>query len=145
MPYKKVSGKPKIKVSNLLPSNARDLISGKGENLVHQIGLDVIRGIVFDVLCGKNLRDSTEVLTRKKLATLNAATLVMFLRGESQSVGFAEQLPSIASERLKHKLTGDERQILQWVLGLTNKATQNVLRDSLESLDTYKEDYINIV
>jgi len=144
MPAKKIGGKSTTKITNLMPSLARALISGKGEEVVHQIGLDVIRGIVCDVLCGKNLRDSTEVLTRKKLATLNAATLVMFLRGESQSRGFVEQLPSIASERLKHKLVSDERQILQWVLGLTNKATQNVLRDSLESLDKYKEEYINI-
>lgn len=137
-----MSGKPTSKVTNLMPSNARALISGKGEDVVRQIGLDVIRGIVFDVLCGKNLRDSTEVLTRRKLATLNAAIFVMFLRGESQSQGFIDQLPAIASERLQHKIAGDERQILQWVLGLTNKATQNVLRDKLESLDTYREEYV---
>lgn len=142
MPDNKMSGKPTTKVTNLMPSNARALISGKGEDVVRQIGLDVIRGIVFDVLCGKNLRDSTEVLTRRKLATLNAAIFVMFLRGESQSQGFTDQLPAIASERLQHKIAGDERQILQWVLGLTNKATQNVLRDKLESLDTYREEYV---
>jgi len=144
MPAKKMGEKSTTKITSLMPSKARALILGKGDEVVRQIGLDVIRGIVCDVLCGKNLRDSTEVLTRRKLATLNAATLVMFLRGESQSRGFTEQLPSIASERLKHKLVSDERQILQWVLGLTNKATQNVLRDSLESLDKYKEEYINI-
>jgi len=130
------------KVSNLMPPKARTLISGKGKEVVRQVGLDVIRDIVCDVLFGKNLRDSTEVITRKKLATINAATLVMFLRGESQSKGFAERLPSIASERLQHKLNGEERQILQWFLGLTNKATQNVLRDSTDSLSKYKDEYV---
>ncbi len=144
MNTKRMSGKSVASVTNFLPANARALISGKGEVVVKQIGLDVIRGIVFDVLCGKNLRDSTEVLTRKKLATLNAALLVMFLRGESQSKGFAEQLPLIAAERLKYKLASDERQILQWVLGLTNKATQNVLRDKIDSIATYADDYVNV-
>ncbi len=130
------------KITNLMPPKARALISGKGSEVVRQVGLDVIRDIVCDVLCGKNLRDSTEVLTRKKLATINAATLVMFLRGESQSKGFAQRLPMIASERLQHKLSGEERQILQWFLGLTNKATQNVLRDSVDSLSKYKDEYL---
>lgn len=139
-----MSKKQSAKIANLVPANARALISGKGEEVVRQIGVDIIRGIICDVLCGKNLRDSTEVITRKKLATINAATLVMFLRGESQSTGFANQLPLIAVDRLKGKTKGDERQILQWTLGLTNKATQNVLRDSTDSLDRYRDEYIRI-
>lgn len=130
------------KITNLMPPEARALISGKGKEVVRQVGLDVIRDIVCDVLCGKNLRDSTEVITRKKLATINAATLVMFLRGESKSKGFVQRLPTIASEELQHKLSGEERQILQWFLGLTNKATQNVLRDSTDSLTQYKDEYL---
>ena len=130
------------KVTSLMPSGARALISGKGKEVVRQIGLDVIRDIVCDVLCGENLRDSTEVITRKKLATINAATLVMFLRGEAQSKGFAQRLPSIASERLQHKPSAEERQILQWFLGLTNKATQNVLRDSTDPLGKYRDEYV---
>ena len=130
------------KVTSLMPPGARALISGKGKEVVRQIGLDVIRDIVCDVLCGENLRDSTEVITRKKLATINAATLVMFLRGEAQSKGFAQRLPSIASERLQHKPSAEERQILQWFLGLTNKATQNVLRDSTDPLGKYKDEYV---
>jgi hypothetical protein len=66
----------------------------------------------------------------------------MFLRGEAQSKGFAQRLPSIASERLQHKLNREERQILQWFLGLTNKASQNVLRDSTDSLSKYKDEYV---
>jgi hypothetical protein len=131
-----------LKITNLMPPEAIALISGKGKEVVRQVGLDVIRDIVCDVLCGKNLRDSTEVITRKKLATINAATLVMFLRGESQSKGFVQRLPTLASKKLQHKLSGEERQILQWFLGLTNKATQNVLRDSTDSLTQYKDEYL---
>lgn len=55
MNTKKTGGKPVPNVTNFMPASARVLISGKGEDVVRQIGLDVIRGIVFDVLCGKNL------------------------------------------------------------------------------------------
>jgi hypothetical protein len=144
MHLKKKSNLPGDNIAKLLPQDARDMITGKGREVVRQIGMDVIRGIIFEVLCGNNLRDSTEPLTRKKIATLNAATLVMFIRGEVQKKGFVEQLPIVASERLKHKLAKDELQILQWVLGLTNKATQNVLRNSTDVLDQYRERYVHV-
>ena len=128
----------------LMPAKARALMVGKGEEVIRQVGLDVIRGTVYDVLCGKNLRDSTEMITRKRLATINAATLAMFLKAESKTPGSAGQFPAMASERLKQKAKGDERQILQWVLGLTNKASQNVLRSSTERIDQYKDDYLRI-
>ena len=135
--------RPEIKLAHLMPPAARALLAGKGEEVIRQVGLDVIRGTVYKVLCGENLRDSTELITRKRLATINAATMVMFLRGQSQSNRFAGDLPSIAATGLKHKPKGDERQILQWLLGLTNKASQNVLRDSTENdLDRYKDGYI---
>ena len=133
-----------INLAHLMPAKARALMAGKGDEVIKQVGLDVIRGTVYDVLCGKNLRDSTETITRKRLATINAATLAMFIKGETMSPDFTEHLPSIASARLKQKLKGDERQILQWILGLTNKASQNVLRDSLDHIDQYKDDYVRI-
>lgn len=128
-------------VTKLLPSAAKSLITGKGKEVVRQVGLDIIRDIIVDVLCGKNLRDSTEVITRKKLATINAATLVMFLRGETKNKGFTQHLPGIAADALTKKLSSEERQIMQWLLGLTNKATQNVLRDNTDSVNKYAQEY----
>lgn len=135
---------PELNFAHLMPSKARALMAGKGNEVIKQIGLDVIRGTVYDVLCGKNLRDSTETITRKRLATINAATLAMFIKGEAMSPNFTVNLPTLASDRLKKRITGDERQILQWILGLTNKASQNVLHDSTEHIDQYKNDYVRI-
>ena len=56
------------------------LLSASGSQLVQQIGLDVVRGVVLDILTGKNLRDSTEALTRRRIATLNLATMVICIR-----------------------------------------------------------------
>ncbi len=130
------------RIFELIPAESRALISGRGDEVVRRVGLEVIRDIVGDVLCGKNLRDSTEVITRKRLASINAATLVMFIRGEALENGFVQKLPKQAVNRLRQKARGDERQILQWLLGLTTKATQNVLRDDPRHLDKYLSDYI---
>jgi len=130
---------------DLIPDEARDFLSLSGADLVQHIGLDVIRGVVYDVLTGRNLRDSTEMLTRRRLALLNASLVTLFLRGASLSTGFIEQLPALATTSLQQKgLRKAERWLAQWMLGLTDKAFQNVLRDKPEALDSYRDQYIAI-
>ena len=133
------------KLSDIMSSDALKLISFKGENLVREIGIEVIRGVVYDVLSGRNLRDSTEMLTRRRIATLNLATLQMFMKGFAISTDFIQNLPRFASEILRRKgLPKSERWIAQWVLGLTDKAFQNVLRDEVQAIDEYQKRYIRV-
>lgn len=132
-----------MRIPDLMPNSARQLLSGSGRGLVSQIGIDILRGAVYDVLCGHNLRDATEMLTRRRIAQLNAATFVMFLRGESEIQDFSKLLPELACENLKAKTANEERWILQWTLGLTDKAFQNVLRDDPNALEEYKRKYLN--
>jgi hypothetical protein len=73
------------KFSRLLPPLAEELLVASGPKLVTTIGLDVVRGAVLDVLSGKNLRDSTESLTRRRITTLNLAMTEMFARGSTQN------------------------------------------------------------
>lgn len=121
------------------------LLSASGSQLVQQIGLDVVRGVVLDILTGKNLRDSTEALTRRRIATLNLATFELFLKGSALSKDFINQLPTLATEILtKGNLSKAERWLAQWLLGLTDKAFQNVLRDNPEAIAEYRDRYIEI-
>ncbi len=132
-------------LSELMSPSALDLLSASGSQLVQQIGLDVIRGVVLDILVGKNLRDSTEALTRRRIATLNLATVDLFLKGSALSDDFTTQLPDIAVEILsKKKLPKAERWLAQWILGLTDKAFQNVLRDNPKAIAEYRDRYITI-
>jgi hypothetical protein len=55
-------------LSHLLEAESLELLNGTGADFIEQIGLDVIRDIVLDVLTGKNLRDSTEAITRRRLS-----------------------------------------------------------------------------
>jgi len=135
--------KPVITLSDLMSPAALELLSAKGSDLVRQIGLEVVRGVVLDVLTGRNLRDSTEVLTRRRIATLNLATVNLFLQGAARIKSFVEQLPHLATDSLERKrLTKAEKWLAQWVLGLTDKAFQNVLRDNPNLLADYRERYI---
>jgi hypothetical protein len=127
---------------DILDENAKVLLNARGRALIQKIGMETVRGVILDVLSGRNLRDSTEMLTRRRLAALNAATLAMMLRGMAIQADFAERLPEIAERILRQKrLSRSERWMAQWVLGLTDKASQNVLRDDAELLSEYRQRY----
>jgi hypothetical protein len=131
------------RLSELLTPSALKLLSASGSELVQQIGLDVVRGVVLDILRGHNLRDSTEVLTRRRIAALNLATLTLFLKGSSLSADFIANLPILSQEILsRRRVDKTERWLAQWMLGLTDKAFQNVLRDEPQALQKYRERYI---
>ncbi|MDL1884498.1 hypothetical protein FBR01_12705 [Anaerolineae bacterium CFX8] len=59
------------RLSELLSSSELELISAKGGNLIKTVGLESIRDVVFDVLTGRNIRNSTENLTRRRIAMLS--------------------------------------------------------------------------
>jgi hypothetical protein len=130
-------------INDLLSSEVIKLLSATGKDLVRQVGFDVIRGVVFDVLTGKNLRDSTETLTRRRIVQLNLATVNFFLKGVSTYDDFVNQLPYMIEKILCCKgINKSEKWLGQWILGLTDKAFQNVLRDDPKSLSYYRDKYI---
>jgi len=132
-------------LTELISPKDIDLLSASGSQLVEQIGLDVVRGVVLDILKGKNLRDSTESLTRRRIATLNLATMELFIKGSANSKDFLNQLPKTATDILsKGNLSKAERWLAQWILGLTDKAFQNVLRDDPDAIAGYRDRYIQI-
>ncbi|MCO5190030.1 MAG: CfrBI family restriction endonuclease [Anaerolineae bacterium] len=134
-----------LSLFELLDDHATSLLEASSTELIERIGLETVRTIVLDVLQGRNLRDSTEVLTRRRLATLNLATVAMILRGIEQDSEFVSEMPRIAERILKQKrLSKSETWIAQWALGLTGKASQNVLRDDASLLSEYRKRYEEI-
>jgi hypothetical protein len=129
-------------LSDLISADALDLLAASGPKLVEKIGIEIVQGVILDVLVGKNLRDSTEVLTRKRIATLNLALLQMFLAGAGKDSNFIDKLVDFACKRLvTRKIDKKERWLAQWILGLTDKAFQNVLRDEHNAIIRYTEQY----
>lgn len=131
------------RLSELLDPAALRLLSAGGSELVREVGLDVVRGVVLDILRGRNLRDSTEVLTRRRIAALNLAMLILFLKGSSRSNEFIANLPKLSQDILSlRRVDKTDRWLAQWMLGLTDKAFQNVLRDDPAALVEYRERYV---
>ena len=116
--------------------------------MIPQIGMDVIKSVVLDVLTGKNIRSSTEILTRRRITALNLAILNLFIKGVASIDQFIENLPELATEVLhskvgkKYKFNKEERGFALWILGLTGKGVQNVLGDDTQELEQYRNNYI---
>lgn len=130
-------------LAELLSASDLKLLSTNGATVIQQIGMDVVKDVVFDVLTGKNLRDSTETLTRHRVTALNLALMSLFLNGSSSSDDFIQRLPFLASEILSRKrVSKTEQWLARWMIGLTGKGAQNVLRDNLDLLAKYRDNYI---
>src|SRR4051794_231604 len=84
----------------LFPESARPLLAAKGVDLVARIGIDAVRDVVLQVLTGRNIRDSTEALTRRRLALVNAASVVMYVAASGTMPNAPERIPEIAAAGL---------------------------------------------
>jgi len=130
------------KLSSLLPTDAVKQFQLSGEELLEEIGEVNIRKIVASVLCGQNIRESTEVITRRNLAQGNAALLILLLKGNQLHDDFFETSLDIALKQLPLRGLGKvDRWVLYWLLGLTDKGKQNVLRDEYRWLGQYRTMY----
>lgn len=135
---------PIPRLSDLLSPDAIDLLSVKGTNLVDTLGPDAIQDVVFDVLVGRNIRSSTEVLTRRRIALLNLALVTLFINGQMQMANFVEALPSLAAQILTNSPNQTERWLANWAIGLTGKGFQNILRSDNDLLEQYQATYSEI-
>lgn len=127
-----------------LSPDAVKLINAGGADLLRELGADAVRDVVYRVMVGQNLRDSTEELTRRKLLALNAAVLHFLAGGVSANPRFLDEVPVLAAKMLTEKgLTKDQKWLAYWVLGLTDKQFQNVLRDDHGALSDYTSTYMD--
>lgn len=129
-------------IFNLYPISSQELLNAGGRDLVEKLGIEAIRQVILAVMKGENLRNRTELLTRKKIALSNGALIVFFLKGLKSDPHFLEMLPERALTALKEKsLTKQQKWIINWMLGLTDKAVQNVLRDDVHGSTPYHKNY----
>lgn len=88
-----------------LPESARPLLeSRKGTDVVEEIGLEVVRGVVLDVMSGINIRDSTEPLTRRRIALLNAAMVAQYASAPDSEASLESLAGSIAEALEKSRV-----------------------------------------
>lgn len=128
------------KLISLYPKEGNDLLYSSGTDFVSGVGTKTIKELIYSVLCGGNLRDSTEQLTRKRLILSNGSLLMLFLNGYFKDKDFINQISKLSVEQLKEPTKKKNRWILEWLVGLTDKQVQNVLRDNPVELDRYRSE-----
>ena len=130
-----------INLSDLLPKNFDALLECKGVTFIKRTGEDSVRQVVVDVLCGNNLRASTEHLTRLRLGKLNAATFMVYLLGVQAVKEFGRTIPKMAFNTITGRASKSEKELCKWMIGLTKKGVQNILRDDEKQLEKYTESF----
>ncbi len=121
------------------PNEALALVDAKGVQLVEKLGMPALREVVTDVLCGVNLRNATETFTRTRVGLLNAALIATYIRARESDPTFPEKLAEQAKRESREKGSKAQKAVLRWMLGLTGKQVQNVLRSDENAWNTYAE------
>jgi hypothetical protein len=124
-------------VLNEFPDGARDLLVVRGRDLLDTLGLPALRTVVSQVLCGVNIRSATESLTRRRIALLNAAILTTYTNLARRGLAGNEISKQAYSEYKSTSATPEDKIILRWMLGLTSKQVQNVLRSNDSAWASY--------
>jgi hypothetical protein len=131
------------KLSSFFPESSRELLTGSGKQFVEQIGVITIREAVYRVMLGENVRTQTEPLSRRRHARMSGAIVAMFTEAHLANDKFEEQLARLAVEQLQAGPKSNKAVMwpAQWLLGLNNKAVQNVLRSDTKTIDRYVRDF----
>jgi hypothetical protein len=135
------SGVPSV--SELFPDSVRVLLTGSGKELVERIGIETIRDAILSVMVGENLRTQTEPLSRRRIAHVAGAIVALFARGHLQTADFTRRLSAMAVEQIASAKRSDNAAIwpAQWLIGLTGKSVQNVLRRDPAATERYVKDF----
>jgi hypothetical protein len=132
-------------ISNLFPEAGLPLLIGRGRDFLEQLGEESTRDVVKGVLLGENVKSRTEPLTRRRLVQVNAAIIAMLVNGIRGETDFMAKLVSYARGQFLSETTDKISRIpAQWLLGLTQKQIQNVLRSGEQAaLEEYCARYEN--
>jgi hypothetical protein len=121
------------------PIEARELLVMRGRDLLDTLGLPALRTVVSQVLCGVNIRSATESLTKRRVSLLNAAILTTYTNLAQRGMSASEITTKAYSEYKSKSTTAEDKIVLRWMLGLTQKQVQNVLRSDDSAWADYVE------
>jgi len=133
--------KKNIKITDLMPQAGKELIAYTGKEVVSKVGPDIVKGIVASILCGENVRDLTENLTKRRITLINGALLTLFIKGAHNIDDFIGKLPELVGDQLKLPNAKVDKDLLLWLMGLTGKGVQNILRSNPAALSQFINKY----
>ena len=129
-------------ISTFFPESSRLLLTGGGKEFIERIGVEATRRVIHHVMMGENLRQQTEPLTRRRVAQISGAMITMFVNGCLGMDNFTDSLSEMAIKQLRaDKNDKAATWPAQWLIGLTGKSVQNVLRGKSEAFENYIADF----
>ncbi len=130
----------KQKFSSQITNPGRQLVKYSGKQLIDRLGNEAISKVVTSVLCGGNIRNLTESLTQRRILLLNASLFVTYLQGIRNIKDFETNINDLILTDIKDRsVPANDKQFLNWFLGITGKSFQNVLRSDRDN----NVDYLN--
>ena len=119
-------------IDDLFPEKGKLILSGSGRDFIEKLGVETVRQLTLDILCGENIRTQTEQLTSRRVAIASGAMVALFAKGWQGVENFTDQLSDMALSQLKSSRRSDKELIwpATWLIGLTGKGVQHVLRDN---------------
>lgn len=130
-------------INDLFPQSSRLLLTGGGKDFIERIGVEAARRVILSVMAGENVRSETEPLSRRRITQVSGALIALFARGCIERDDFIEQLSELAIQQIRTSRRNDNASIwpAQWLIGLTGKSVQNVLRSDPEAVHQYVLDF----
>lgn len=118
------------KYNNLGKNN----IKATSSDFTNMVGEEGVRDIVKKVFLGGNVRDITEFITQRRLINSYSAMLDLFLKEIGDKTETTEDYASyVAKDLIKSK--GDAKMLDLWLLGLTKKGLDNIVRTQENIVD----------
>lgn len=136
----------KPSIIDLFPKGFRVLLTGGGKEFVERVGVDMVREVVLSVMVGKNIRAETEPLTRLRLAQVSGGLIALFAKGCLEIRDFTSRISEMAVEQIR--TAGRDKGAVwlsNWLIGLTGKGVQNVLRSDPKAVDEYIAGFKKVV
>lgn len=130
-------------INDLFPEKGKLVLTANGKEFIERLGVETARQVIGAVLCGENIRTQTEPLTRRRVAIATGAMVYLFAKGWAEIDNFTENLSAFALEQMDNTSQSKKDTFwpAQWLIGLTGKSIQNVLRSNPELRQSYIEDF----
>ena len=130
-------------IDEYFPEKGKLVLTANGKEFVERIGIETARQAILEVLRGENIRTQTEPMTRRRVAIATGAIIYMFAKAWSEKDNFTEIMSELAIEQMT-AISQSQKDVFwpaQWLLGLTGKSIQNVLRSDEGHRTRYIKDF----
>lgn len=105
----------------------KNSVKTTSSDFTNMVGEEGIRDILKKVFLGGNVRDVTEFITQRRLINSYSAMLDLYMREMGAQADVAESYAEyVVNDLMRAK--GDARKLDLWLLGLTGKGLDNIVR-----------------